>query len=65
MEFKPLFKENSAGQYYFKGDIWIKCSEDEIESLWHEWVISDYAHRYWDSSGFLVYGYHVQKATTI
>lgn len=44
-------------QYYYKDGVWVKCSEDKIESLWYQWRFSENADRYTDEDGFTVYGY--------
>jgi len=57
--FTPLFKEKTKGenQYLFKDNGWVLSSEDTIDYLWANWVVSENTHRYYDDEGYLVFGY--------
>lgn len=55
---KITFKEKGDDKYFLnKNKEWIKTDEDNINSLWNHWVISEGAHRYCDEEGFLVFTY--------
>lgn len=56
--FTPLWKEKDSvnPQYKYENGDWVKTSEKVIDSLWHEWVVHDKAHRYTNEEGFSIYG---------
>lgn len=60
--FIPSFKENGNDQYYFEDGDWIKCGEDQIDSLWKHWIQSDGAKKV-HQDGFTIFGNDISTSS--